>query len=311
MNSIEETSWHSYPSIYALGHRALSELLHDSVVVEEKLDGSQFSFGFFPGNENFPAGYRARSKGAQLHIAAPEKMFAKACEVVQSLPLREGWTYRAEYLAKPKHNTLAYERVPRNHLMIFDINPAHEEYLSPEMKREEADRIGLECVPCLYSGQLVDQQSFRDMLDTTSVLGGQKIEGVVIKNYYRFGPDKKVLMGKFVSEAFKEIHGAAWKASNPTSMDIIQELIMRYKTPARWHKSVQHLREAGALEQSPRDIGHLIAEAKADIERECSAEIAEALLKYALPKILRGCVAGLPEWYKEQLIATQFEQGAA
>ena len=37
----------------------------------------------------------------------------------------------------------------------------------------------------------------RELLQTTSVLGGQKIEGVVVKSYLRF--DKKALMAKFVS----------------------------------------------------------------------------------------------------------------
>ena len=29
-------SWHSYPSIFAMGHRALKELFLDPVIVEEK-----------------------------------------------------------------------------------------------------------------------------------------------------------------------------------------------------------------------------------------------------------------------------------
>jgi len=33
----------SYPSIYNLGHRYLGDLLDGPVVVEEKVDGSQFS----------------------------------------------------------------------------------------------------------------------------------------------------------------------------------------------------------------------------------------------------------------------------
>ena len=37
-------SWHSYPSTFALGHKALAELLLDPVLVEEKIDGSQFSW---------------------------------------------------------------------------------------------------------------------------------------------------------------------------------------------------------------------------------------------------------------------------
>ncbi len=34
-------SWHSYPSIYALGHRAVKEILTTPVLVQEKMDISQ------------------------------------------------------------------------------------------------------------------------------------------------------------------------------------------------------------------------------------------------------------------------------
>ena len=33
------SSWHSYPKVYALGHSAIKDLLLDSVILEEKIDG--------------------------------------------------------------------------------------------------------------------------------------------------------------------------------------------------------------------------------------------------------------------------------
>jgi len=298
-------SWHSYPSIFALGHRALSELLLDPVTVEEKVDGSQFSFGVF--EENGERILRCRSKGAQLNLIAPEKMFVRGVEVVQTLPLSVGWTYRAEYLAKPKHNSLAYDRIPEKHLIVFDINTGHEEYMSYADKAAECSRLGLEIVPLIYGGMMDTFADFRSMLDRVSILGGQKIEGVVVKNYRRFGPDKKVLMGKFVSESFKEVHAAEWKASNPTRTDIVDRLIDSLRTPARWNKAVQHLRESGRLDESPKDIGSLMKEVQADIEKECSDLIAQKLAEWAMPQVRRGVIRGLPEWYKEQLVARQFE----
>ena len=65
-------SWHSYPSIYNIGHRYVVDLLNEPVLIEEKIDGSQFSFGVFDGE------LKCRSKGAQLNLVAPEKMFIKA-----------------------------------------------------------------------------------------------------------------------------------------------------------------------------------------------------------------------------------------
>lgn len=327
----EMSSWHSYPKIYAMGHRGIADILLDDVLVEEKLDGSQFSFGVFeehyngPDNPNHDSAQeraaqqpqlrlRIRSKGAIMHVDAPEKMFNKAVETVKSLFERgllvPGWTYRAEYLSKPKHNTLAYDRAPNGWLAIFDINNGEESYLPYEQKEAEAQRLGLSVVPLVYTGRIATVDQFRSMLDRESFLGGQKIEGVVVKNYARFGADKKVLMGKFVSEAFKEAHTGAWREANPGKQDVVEKLVQGLATPARWAKAVQHLTEKGQLEGSPRDIGNLIKEAQTDMLAECREEIQEALMKWALPHIIRGSVRGLPEWYKEELLKKQFETDA-
>lgn len=173
-------SFHSYPQIFALGHRALAELLLDPVIVEEKVDGSQFSFGLFDQGDGERV-LRCRSKGAQLNLVAPEKMFMRAVDVAKELPLHLGWTY------------------------------------------------------------------------------------------------------------------------------IVDKLIDTLRTPARWHKAIQHLREAGSLDDSPRDIGNLMKEVQADIEKECMDLISQKLAEWALPQIRRGVIRGLPEFYKELLLKRQFE----
>lgn len=300
-------SWHSYPSIYNIGHRAIADLLTVLVNVEEKIDGSQFSFGVTEDGE-----LKVRSKGCVMVLDAPERMFILGVETVKRLApiLHPGWTYRSEFLAKPKHNTLAYSRVPSGNVIIFDVNTNEEAYLSYEEKTAEAARLGLECVPLLTRGMIGSAAELRMLLDRESVLGGQKIEGMVVKPaaYNLFGQDKKVLMGKFVSKAFKEIHSNEWRKENPTPADIIDQIVADLKTPARWNKATQHLAEAGMLEGSPRDIGALMKEIPVDIEKECTDEIKERLFRFAWPHIRRKVTAGLPEWYKDQLLRRQFEQ---
>lgn len=126
-------------------------------------------------------------------------------------------------------------------------------------------------------------------------------------DYNLFGADKKVLMGKFVSEAFKEVHAAEWKSSNPTQGDILQLLGNEYKTPARWQKAILHLSEKGLLKGSPRDIGLLMKEVPADIEKECADEIKERLYRWAWPHLRRMVTAGFAPWYKDELLKHQFE----
>lgn len=294
---------HSYSTVYAIGHAATAELFLDTVLVEEKVDGSQFSFGVIDGV------LQCRSKGQQLVVDAPEKMFATGVQTALTLApsLRPGWVYRCEYLEKPKHNTLVYGRTPVMNVILFDVQANGDQvYLSPEEKFQEAARLDLECVPVLYEGRVESVEALKALLERESCLGGTTIEGVVVKNYARFGVDKKALMGKYVSERFKEVHTGDWRERNPSSGDVVQRLITRYRTDARWQKAVQHLREVGTLEGSPRDIGALIREVPADVKRECEEEIKAALFGWAWPQVQRAITAGLPEWYKEQLAAAAF-----
>ena len=299
-------SWHSYPSIFNIGHRAIRELFDYPILVEEKVDGSQFSFAV-----DHSGTIHLRSKGSIIYPEAPEKMFAKAAETVKAIAdkLTPGWTYRGEYLQKPKHNTLAYARTPENHIILFDINTGEADYLTYEQKAEEAGRIGLEIVPRLFQGMLTDSSALRALLDTESILGGQKIEGVVVKQITPtlFGQDKKVLIGKFVSETFKEIHQGKWKRSNPNTADIFQSIAESLKTEARWNNALIHLRERGLIEDSPKDIGQLMKEVPADIKKELEADIKQKLFDFAWPKICRQTTHGLPEWYKNKLLESQFD----
>lgn len=297
----------SYSDIFAMGHKAIAELFADPVIVEEKIDGSQISFGRVNGQ------LLMRSKGKQLVVLAPEKMFANAVDAVSQVfhLLPEGVIFRGEYLQSEKHNTIKYDRVPKNHIVIFDIDQGNQDYLSHERKAYMAKVLGFETVPLLFSGRIESVEQIKALVPATSLLGGAQPEGIVIKSYTRFGPDKKILMGKYVRPEFQEAHATEWKKTNPVQSDIIDALIQAYKTEARWEKAVQHLRDAGKLEQAPKDIAALLGEVEADIEKECAEEIKDKLWRWAWPKIARGTRAGMPEWYKNRLLENAIPKEAA
>ena len=298
-------SWHEYPKIFALGHAAISDLLTGSVIVQEKIDGSQFSFGVDEGGVVY-----IKSKGAVIHPEAPPKMFQKAVDTVLRLKndLRSGFTYRGEVLDRPKHNMLAYDRTPIGNVIIFDINYGEEAYLDRDLVIDECTRLGLEWVPTLMVGVIGKVEELTCLLDRTSILGGPKIEGVVIKplHYDLYGRDKKVIMGKYVSEHFKEIHKSSW-VGTPSGGDVIQVLVGNYATEARWEKAIQHLRDEGRLEDDPKDIGPLLKEVNVDVLKECEAQIKEELFKWAWPQVSKGLVRGFPAYYKAKLMERQFD----
>jgi len=295
-------SWHSYSKVFNFGHKILADLLNEPVLVEEKIDGSQFSFGKF-GDK-----IMVRSRGRVFDVNAPDNLFTEACMTVNKLStlLHDGWTYRAEYLKSPRHNGLAYDRIPTWHLILFDISTGDQSYLNREDKELEADRIGLEVVPVIFSGKVDHPNELLSLMDCISILGGQKIEGIVVKNYERYGIDGKVLMGKHVSEEFKEVQGKNWKKDQPSQKQRVQKVIEMYRTTARWHKAVQHRREAGELLSQPEDIGPLLKEISDDITTECVAEIKQKLWVEFRRDIMRGVTRGFPEWYKTKLIEDQF-----
>jgi hypothetical protein len=294
----------SYSKVYTVGHKAIADLFSDTVLVEEKIDGSQFSFGLIDGELQF------RSRKVNL-VENPADMFQPAIETVKSIreKLMPDWIYRGEFLSKPKHNVLAYDRIPKGFIIIFDIDMnGLMNYLSYDDKILECSRIGLECVPKLYHGKVDNFEDFMQLLETKSCLGVVNVEGIVIKNYERFTRDGKTVMGKFVREDFKEKHNKDWKKTNPGGKDIIETLGAIYKAEARWEKAVQHLKEKGQLEGEPKDIGLLIREVQNDIQEECKDEISEKLFKWAWGKISRKVTSGLPEWYKEKLAKNAFNE---
>jgi hypothetical protein len=284
----------SYSEIYNFGHKCLDGIFDDEVVIEEKIDGSQFSFGRKDGK------LFCRSKGKD-QTDATDKMFTLARANMETLALVDGWTYRGEYLSKPKHNTLCYSRTPILNVIIYDIDMGNQHYVLPETKKQFCETIGLECVPVLFRGKISSISEIKELLSTKSILGGD-IEGVVIKNYNKYAPDKKILMAKLVREEFKERHTKEWKSANPSGLDKIAEIAQKYCTKARWEKAIQHLRDEGLLKNDVTDISNLLKEINIDIEKECIDDIKEDLYKWAKSHINRAATRGFPEWYKSKLV---------
>jgi hypothetical protein len=147
--------------------------------------------------------------------------------------------------------------------------------------------------------------------DTVSYLGGQKIEGVVVKAYkpwmFLGQIPLSVMSGKYVTEAFKEVHNKDWTRLNTGKgkFDVLKE---NYRTEARWNKAIQHLRENGELTGTPKDIGALLKEIYVDIETEEKENIKEQLYSIYKSDIMKYATHGLAQWYKERLVKGEINE---
>lgn len=297
------------PKIYAAGHKHNSGILQGVVAIEEKVDGSQFSFTSWPGGPGAIGVLECRSKGTILSKDAG--MFKHACDTAAQLYesgcLQEGWQYQCEYLAKPKHNVLNYACIPAGHLVLFDVRRADGSYEWPGNLPEIAEKLGISAVPVLFLGdaEQLSPERLQELLRTKSFLGGCEIEGIVIKNYGKPHPEsqsgKAPRTATIVNDAFKEKHASGPINGKAAKDAVAQVIINRYRTEARWLKAIQHLKEAGKLANGPEDIGPLLAEIHTDLLAEEQDEIKQALFDAFWKQIAHGVASGFPQYYKKLL----------
>jgi len=298
-----------YPKIFALGHRNVVNIFEDEVEITEKVDGSQFVFG-----KDMNGKLHIRSKGALIDIENPPQMFQLGVDYVLSIEhkLPADRSYYCEYLNKPKHNTLVYDRVPTNNLVLFGISDFCRTQMCTLHAQLEVEAIALriDAIPLIYSGKLDSAADVLGMMKRKSYLGGKyDVEGIVVKNYHKSielnGQIYPVITGKYVSEAFKEVHNKTWKAEN-TARGGWDATVKGYRTEARWMKSIQHLKEDGTLDGSPKDIGPLIKAIHNDIREEEKEILKDILWKQFSPDLFKVATLGFPEWYKKKLLEDSF-----
>ena len=293
----------AFPKILHIGDKQILDIFEGEVEVTEKIDGSQFGFGKTSDGELV-----MRSKGRELDLEVADKLFLPAAIYVASIAdkIPNGWFFYGETLHAPRHSTLAYDRVPRNHIALFAVYETEPRvFHNYDTICQFAELFEVDAVPLLFRGETSAVNVLEMVKDTPSYLGGQSIEGVVVKAYkpwmFLGQIPLTVMSGKYVTEGFKEVHQKDWSKLNTGKgkFDVLKE---NYRTEARWRKAVMHLKERGELTGTPKDIGALIKEARVDIETEEKENIKDVLWSIYKEDILKYSVFGLAQWYKTKLV---------
>ena len=173
----------SYPKVFSIGSEYIPNIFEGTVEVTEKVDGSMFCMGCSSDNQIV-----MRSKSKELFMKSYEKMFELAVNYVidhQELLLKyPGMYFYGEFLNEPKHNVLCYNRVPKNNIILFGVFKESSGFYKKYQELQEwAEMLELEPVPLLYYGEVKSKDELLNFLELESILGGPKVEGVVVKNY--------------------------------------------------------------------------------------------------------------------------------
>lgn len=299
----------SYQKISQPYKPEIQDIWKGDIIVEEKVDGSQFRI-------ELDAGEIKCGSHKMDDLSLVDNNFKKGTDAAQEIfkEYRQSGSKISifcEYLGKPKQNSIAYKRIPEKYLVVFDIK-VDDRYMDRDQKEAWASTFtGLEIVPLLWKGKGEDftEKIQKELLTKPSFLGHQegydRIEGFVVKNYSKWYDVDKYpyleghwLCTKIVNDSFKEKN----KIENPSAGNQLQALKDSLNSIPRWVKGVQHLREEGLIENELKDLGKIIPEVKRDIEEEEKEVIKEELWKLYGKDILAYSVKGLAEWYKEYLI---------
>ncbi len=295
-----------YQKVSHLGSPTLDRLLEGNIHVEEKIDGSQFRFEIdAEGKLHFG------SRRVDFDDVKPDPNFRagmdKVEEAFKGKPMIGPITVFAEYMKSEKHNTLKYDRVPKNHIAIFDVLVANGTWLSYDDKKIFAEGHGFEVVPKLWEGdgKELSADKIHELLKTQSCLGGTEIEGVVVKNYNVYYDAVKYAYlegmwqcGKFVRAEFTEKNMKNHREGIPK----IDKLCMKYNNEARWNKAIFRLRDESKLSGEMKDMTVLTREVVNDVSEECKDEIKEELYKIYGNQVIKSSIKGLPEFYKNYLL---------
>ncbi len=282
-------------------------------IVEEKVDGSQIR-----GSITKDGVITVGSKNVDFTAGkVVPKGFAKGVEQMQRALTVFKYTNAevvlfGEYLEKPLHNALQYDRVPTGNIYLFDAK-VNGKWVTGDDLVFLAEAIGFEPVNVLASYDLLPTfKELKEYLGTTSVLGGQQIEGIVLKNrgvmidqygkpaFYAF---------KLVRKEFKELNSEVWKTQRRDGIHSINELIAAsleaLNTKNIWNKAIQHIRDDGKAQHSMRDMQILSEYIDADIDLEYREPIEEFMFTFLRGQIKRYIMKGLPGYYKQLLYEMQ------
>jgi hypothetical protein len=259
--------------------------------VQEKIDGSQFSFCKAADSSVAPVNFFCKGNPKRTGDA----LFNKGIAVVSMLhdKLNPELVYHSEYMSKPRHNAVTYDRLPKYYCVVYDIRHIISgQFFSPAELQVECDRLGLECVALLFDNSVtrdttldakaVAEDLIAQIMDgrLASCLGTNKPEGVVLK-CHNFMKEATHELGttttsntklKFVTSAFKERKSTKipkTKADSLTPSQFLRSVGSLYDTQPRLRKGIQRM----------RDIRNLQCESSAEYREELEKDLDEDLIK--------------------------------
>ncbi len=203
-----------YQHVERLGHDDVSGLLDGAVVVQEKLDGANFTVAKHPDK-----GLILASRNNVISVGGhPSTGFNGAIEYVLDHPgitglfdVHPDWVLRGEWLTR---HTINYDATRMKKFYVFDVQDGEGKYIPISQYAAVMELREIPFLPVIaqYNNPTLDL--LQQLTQGPGLYGAAQKEGVVVKRYDFVNKWGRTTWGKLVSADFREankIHMGATK----------------------------------------------------------------------------------------------------
>lgn len=164
---------HLYDIYNKKGSDFIDQLFNQFVTINEKMDGSAFTFERDIESGKFNFYRRDQRNPITLVDRTLMKYYDKPINYIESLPphiiekIPRGWRFGLEYFANNKPVEIVYDRIPKNHLILSYVHQLDNSrkiiktVQDKDMLNNWADLLGVERPPIIFQGFLDDDQKIQ------------------------------------------------------------------------------------------------------------------------------------------------------
>lgn len=265
----------------------------DDIVIQEKIDGANFSIRYDKDDNSIKAFSRKRELDFSNNLRGAWEWSQKlSVDLVKSV-LGDNLILFGEWLV---HHTVRYPGDKYQKAYFYDVYDTEtEEYLTQDKVEKIINDLGLTYVPVFYIGKFISWDHVKSYIGKTE-MGGEYGEGIVVKNQTKLNdPNTRLpFYTKIVCETFCETkghsHNKVVDMAKVAEREQLVELTETVVTKARVAKLINKMIDEGILREDwdAHDMGTIAKNLGKAVYYDCQKEepdivneIGEGFGKYA------------------------------
>ena len=292
-----------YTDVVRYGKSSTEDVLHkgDYISITEKIDGANASFRL---DEENKLGVSCYSRNTLL--SEGNRLSGFYDWVTDNIiPIKDklnpNYIYYGEWLVQHK---VRYKEECYHKFYMFSVwDIEKEEYLSDEIVKSEALRLGLTTTNYFYEGEFISFEHLMSFVGKSDItLEPNTGEGVVVKNVKykdRFG---RQMFVKLVSEKFAEVKKQK-VPKNPKVNDELTNLVKTVLTKPRVEKLLFKLVDEGVLKEDYEieDMGLILKTLGSKVYDDIMKEESDLFMSFDKDKVKKVCGKNTPNIVKQIL----------